>query len=77
MRITGDYNGQILPSALLLCDAAANPQATYTWIDESNGNITKGPIITIKHGGKYTCTASNIIRGQYYQQPKSVILQGK
>lgn len=77
MTIIGHKNGQILHSALLSCSAAANPPTTYTWIDESNGVVTNGPTIIINKSGKYTCNASNIIRGKYYHQSKSIDLQGK
>lgn len=77
MTIIGGNNGEIGTSALLYCYAAANPPATYRWIDETSGEITNGPIIIVHHGGNYTCIASNIIRGQKYQQSKTVYLQSK
>lgn len=77
MTIIGDNNGEIGTSALLYCYAAANPPATYKWIDETSGEITNGPTIIVHHSGNYTCTASNIIRGHKYQHSKTVNLQGK
>src|SRR6218665_2087207 len=77
MVITGHDDGHIRTSAPLKCSANVNPTATYTWIDESNGNTINGSTINITHSGKYTCNASNIIRGQFHQHSKSITLQGK
>ena len=76
MTITGHANGQIRTPAMLNCSAASNPPATYKWLDESNVKIAEGSTIIITHGGKYACSASNIIRGRLYQQSMSITLQG-
>lgn len=77
MTINGHDNGQIRTPAVINCSASANPPVNYTWFYESKVKIADGPTIIIYNGGNYTCTVSNIIRGQRYQQSKSVTLRGK
>lgn len=77
MKITVDYNAKIYITALLNCFAAANPPATYTWLDENKYQIATGQTLTVDKGGEYTCNASNVIGGTYYTQSKSVHLLSK